>query len=88
MNVKTAFLNSDLEEEIYMDQPDVCGQENKVCKLDKSLYGLKQAPKQRHAKFDSLPITNCFKLMKVTNACILGLKITCTLLFAYIVMTC
>ena len=49
MDVKTAFLNGDLEEEIYMLQPEGCivpGQKNKVCKLKRSLYGLKQAPKQ------------------------------------------
>ena len=49
MNVKTAFLNGDLNEEIYMEQPEgfvVSGQEKKVCRLVKSLYGLKQAPKQ------------------------------------------
>ena len=48
MDVKTAFLNVELDEEIYMDQPDafvVKGQESKVCKLLKSLNGLKQAPK-------------------------------------------
>ena len=47
MDVKTVFLNRDLEEEIYMDQPKGFvepGQESKVCKLTKSLYGLKQAP--------------------------------------------
>jgi hypothetical protein len=55
MNVKTAFLNGELEEEIYIDQPDgfvVKGEERKVCKLLKSLYGLKQALKQWYEKFD------------------------------------
>ena len=49
VDAKTNFLNGDLEEEIYMLQPEGCitpGQENKVYKLNKSLYGLKQAPKQ------------------------------------------
>ena len=44
MDVKTIFLNGDLEEEIYMDQPEGFiepGQESKVCNLTKSLYGLK-----------------------------------------------
>ena len=48
MDVKTAFLNGDLEEEIYMEQPENCvvpGKEKKVCKLVKSLYELKQSPK-------------------------------------------
>jgi hypothetical protein len=48
MNVKTTFLNGELEEKIYITLPDgfvVKGQEDKVCKLKKSLYGLKQAPK-------------------------------------------
>jgi hypothetical protein len=48
MDVKTIFLNGELEEKIYMAQADgfvVKGQEDKMCKLQKSLYGLKQAPK-------------------------------------------
>ena len=56
MDVKTAFLNGELDEEIYMQQPDgfvLDGQEGKVCKLLKSLYGLKQAPKQWHEKFNT-----------------------------------
>ncbi|GMF49394.1 unnamed protein product [Phytophthora fragariaefolia] len=48
MDVKTAFLNGLLEEEIYMAQPEgfkVPGKEHLACKLLKSLYGLKQAPR-------------------------------------------
>ncbi|KAH9688523.1 Integrase catalytic domain-containing protein [Citrus sinensis] len=47
LDVKTVFLHGDLEEEIYMTQPDgfkVAGKENWVCKMTKSLYGLKQSP--------------------------------------------
>ena len=55
MHVKTTFLNGELEEEIYIEQPEgfiVSGKEKKVCILVNSLYGLKQAPKQWHVKFD------------------------------------
>jgi hypothetical protein len=68
MDVKTAFLNGELEEEIYMTQPDrfiVKGQEDKVCKLMKSLYGLKQAPKQWHEKFDVTLISTSFSVNEV-----------------------
>ena len=46
--LRQLFLNGDLEEEIYLLQPEGCitlGQENKVFKLNKSLYGLKEEPK-------------------------------------------
>ncbi|GJS16460.1 retrotransposon protein, putative, ty1-copia subclass [Tanacetum coccineum] len=65
MDVKTAFLNGDLEEEIYMNQPEgfiAPGQEGKVCRLVKSLYGLKQAPKQWHQKFDNTMLESGFKI--------------------------
>ncbi|KAH9698737.1 hypothetical protein KPL71_024118 [Citrus sinensis] len=65
MDVKTAFLNGDLDEEIYMKQPEgfiAPGQEKKVCKLVKSLYGLKQASKQWREKFDHTMITSGFKI--------------------------
>ncbi|KAL4311557.1 hypothetical protein GQ457_01G012880 [Hibiscus cannabinus] len=53
------------DEEIYIEQLNghvVFGQERKVSILVKSLYGLKQVPKQWHAKFDSVMITNNFKI--------------------------
>ena len=65
MDVKTAFLNGELEEKIYMKQPEgfvVQGQEQKVCKLIKSPYGLKQAPKQWHKKFDKVIISNGYRI--------------------------
>ena len=48
MDVTAAFLNGDLEEEIYMKQPEGYaepGKEDLVCSLKKSIYGLKQSPK-------------------------------------------
>nr|GEU53750.1 zinc finger, CCHC-type [Tanacetum cinerariifolium] len=65
MDVKIAFLNGDLDEKIYMKQPEVFvmpGHESKVCKLKKSLYGLKQALKQWHQKFDDVVLSNGFSL--------------------------
>ncbi|GJT40949.1 zinc finger, CCHC-type containing protein [Tanacetum coccineum] len=61
MDVKTAFLNGDLDEEVYMKQPEgfvMPGNEHKLCKLVKSLYGLKQAPKQWHQKFDEVVLSS------------------------------
>ena len=49
MDVKSAYLNGELDETIYMRQPpgfEVRGSKDKVCKLQKTLYGLKQAGRQ------------------------------------------
>ncbi|GKC82739.1 zinc finger, CCHC-type containing protein [Tanacetum coccineum] len=65
MDVKTTFLNGDLDEEVYMKQPEgfvMPGNEHKACKLVKSLYGLKQAPKQWHQKFDEVVLFSGFHL--------------------------
>jgi hypothetical protein len=55
MEVKMAFLNGDLEENVYMAQPKgfvMEGKERIGCRLKKSIYGLKQASRQWYLKFD------------------------------------
>ncbi|RDY01698.1 hypothetical protein CR513_14945, partial [Mucuna pruriens] len=65
MNVKIAFLNGDLKEEIYMKQLEdfiVSRKEHKVCKLRKPLYGLKQAPRQWYENFNNTLVNYGFVL--------------------------
>ncbi|GJZ85618.1 zinc finger, CCHC-type containing protein [Tanacetum coccineum] len=72
MDVKTAFLNGELDEDVYMNQPQgfiMPGNENKVCKLIKSLYRLKQAPKQWHQKFDEVVLSNGY-LLNQADKCV------------------
>ena len=54
MDVKTAFLNGNLTEEVYKTQPKgfIYGSGSKVCKLQRSIYGLKQASKSWNFRFD------------------------------------
>ena len=55
MDVKSAFLNGDLQEQVYVHPPpgftDAC-QSGKVLRLNKALYGLKQAPRAWNARLD------------------------------------
>ena len=64
MEVKCAFLNGDITEEIYMQQPEgFFSNPYLVCRLKKSLYGLKQDPRAWYAKIDgflfSLSFVRC-----------------------------
>jgi hypothetical protein len=63
IDVKTAFLNGNLEDEIYMKQHEglvIPSQEHKRFNLKKFMYGLKQTPKQWHEKFDKLVLSNAY----------------------------
>ncbi len=56
MDVKSAFLNGELREQVFVAQPPgfiVAGQEQKVLRLNKALYGLRQAPRAWYAKLDA-----------------------------------
>ena len=56
MDVKIAFPNGELEEEVYMIQPEgfTSSDESKVCKLQRSIYGLKQASRSWNIYFDKV----------------------------------
>eukprot|EP00253_Pinus_taeda_P002279 PITA_02279 len=63
MDVKSAFLNGVLNEEVYIEQPlgyEKKGQEHKVCRLKKALYGLKQAPRAWYSRIDFYLLENEF----------------------------
>lgn len=63
-DIKTAFLYGDLDEEIYMKQPDgFSDSSGKVCRLNRSLYGLKQASRCWNLKF-----TNFLKKFKLSSS--------------------
>ncbi|KAK4380832.1 Copia protein [Sesamum angolense] len=57
MDVKTAFLNGYVEEEIFVDQPKgftFVGEEQKVCHHQRSIYSLKQASRSWNTRFDEV----------------------------------
>ena len=64
MDVKSAFLNGDLLEEVYVQQPPgymQSGEEGKVLRLRKALSGLRQAPRAWNVKLDDSLITLGFE---------------------------
>ncbi|KAL4011851.1 hypothetical protein IC575_028915 [Cucumis melo] len=72
MDVKTAFLNGNLDEEVFIDQPEgfmVEGKEHMVCKLKRSIYGLKQVSKQWYLKFNDTITSFGFK-ENIVDRCI------------------
>ena len=72
MDVKNAFLNGELYEEVYMTQPNGFvepGKEHLVCKLLRFLYRLKQAFKKWYLKFDKV-ITSPRFIKNALDQCI------------------
>ncbi|GJY98991.1 retrovirus-related pol polyprotein from transposon TNT 1-94 [Tanacetum coccineum] len=70
MDVKSAFLNVKLKEEVYVKQPPSFESSeftDYVCKLDKSLYGLKQAPRAWYETLSTFLIQNKFIRGKIDN---------------------
>ena len=70
MDVKSAFLNGDLEEEVYMEQPEgfsLTDNSDYVCKLKTALYGLKQAPRAWYYRLDKFLQDKGFKKGTVDN---------------------
>lgn len=64
MDVKSAFLNGEIEEEVFVKQPNgfiVKNHEEKVLKLRKALYGLRQAPRAWNIKLDNSLLSFGFK---------------------------
>jgi hypothetical protein len=68
MDVKSAFLNGPIKEEVYVEQPpnfEDSKYPNHVYKLSKALYGLKQAPRAWYECLRDFLIANDFKVGKV-----------------------
>ena len=64
MDVKTEFLQGDLEDEIYMEQPDGLvdkEQPDYACKLNKSIYGVRHAASCWNAATDTFLLSNGYK---------------------------
>lgn len=67
LDVKSAFLNGFLEEEIYVEQPQgfvVKAKEDQVLRLKKALYGLKQAPRAWYSRIDAYFTDHGFRRSK------------------------
>ena len=77
MDVKTAFLNGFLKEELYMMQPEGFIEPkgaNKVCKLQRSIYGLVQASRSWNLRFDE--VIKAFGFVQVYNEACISKKVS------------
>ena len=95
LDVKTAYLFGELDEEIYMDQPEsfiVKGQEKKVCRLKKSIYRLKQSAlqwnKQLHKSLLEMKFIRCEADLELISRSLVNkssyFSFTLTMLFLWV----
>ena len=72
LDVPTAFLNADVEEEVWMEVPNGYheGKEHLVCKLNKSLYGLKQAPRNWYLLFSKFIVESLGLKASISDPCL------------------
>ncbi|KAK9712035.1 Reverse transcriptase (RNA-dependent DNA polymerase) [Popillia japonica] len=77
-DVKTAFVNGDLEQELYMEFPPGLKEQRErglVCKLQRSLYGLKEAPRCWNSKFVNFLLYTTQSLWPKRSSSMLELKV-------------
>ena len=77
MDVKSAFLNGFINEEVYVEQPPGFGSfnfPNHVFKLKKALYGLKQAPRAWYERLSKFLISSGFKMGKIDTTLFIKLR--------------
>jgi hypothetical protein len=97
MDVKSTFLNEEIEEEVYIEQPkgfQLSENEGYVCRLKKALYGLKQSPIVGYSKLDIYLQQQGFNkgnadnnlYIKVTQDSILLMKFMLMILFLEVMM--
>lgn len=85
MDFDTAFLNGDLQEEIYIQQPEgfvVSGKEHMVLKLNKTLYGLKQSPREWNRKLNNFLLKIGFKRLYTDHGVYIYNKMKCIIILA------
>jgi hypothetical protein len=90
MDMKSAFLNGPIKEEVYVEQPpgfEDSEYPNHVFKLSKALYGLKQAPRAWYECLRDFLITNGFKVVKLILLSLLKLLQNTCLYVKFMLMT-
>ena len=87
MDVKSAFLDEELDREIYMEQPKWFEDEahhDYVCKLRKTSYGLKQTPKTWYEKIAKFLVENAYAVaLADSSLCVKPQDSKVTIIFVY-----